>query len=103
MADDTRQPVLTASTKDTELHGTSSTQLAPENANAIPGGSSNTAGGKSQEAGIIDAARSIRLSDFRDVHKKPCVRDALMTGIGTGFGAGGLRSILGGKSPSRPI
>ena len=71
--------------------------MAPENANALPGGGLNTAGGRVQEASIIDAAKSIQLSDFKEVHKKPCVRDALMTGIGVGFGAGGLRSILGGE------
>ena len=71
--------------------------IAPENANALPGGGLNTAGGKVKEASIIDAAKSIHLSDFMDVHRKPCVRDALMTGIGVGFGAGGFRSILGGK------
>lgn len=70
---------------------------APSNANALPGGGQNTAGSKNQEASLLDAAKSIRLSEFKEVHKKPCVRDALMTGIGTGFGIGGVRSILGGK------
>ena len=70
--------------------------MAPENANALPGGGWNTAGGKNKEASIIDAAKTVHLADFKEVHKKPCVRDALMTGIGAGFGIGGLRSILGG-------
>ena len=69
---------------------------APENANALPGGGLNTAGGNAKEASIIDAARTIHLADFKEVHKKPCVRDALMTGIGVGFSIGGVRSILGG-------
>ena len=72
----------------------------PSSANALPGGGQNTAGSKNQEASLLDAAKSIRLSDFKDVHKKPCVRDALMTGIGAGFGIGGVRSILGGKCSS---
>lgn len=75
---------------------TSSLPIAPENVNALPGGGLNTAGGKAKEASIVDAAKTIRLSELKDTHKKPCVRDALMTGIGTGFGVGGLRAILGG-------
>jgi len=62
----------------------------------MPGGALNTAGGKMQEAGFIDAAKTIHLSDFNEVHKKPCARDAFMTGIGAGFGVGGVRAILGG-------
>ena len=69
---------------------------APENANALPGGNTNTAGGRPKEVGIIDAAKTVRLEDLKEVHKKPCVRDALLTGIGAGFGIGGIRGILGG-------
>lgn len=71
--------------------------VAPPNANALSGGSGlNTAGGKTKEAGVFDALRSIKLEDFKEVHKKPCVRDSLLTGIGGGFGIGGIRAILGG-------
>jgi cytochrome c oxidase assembly protein subunit 20 len=74
--------------------------VAPPNANALPGGSGlNTAGGKTKEAGVFDAVRSIKLEDFKEVHKKPCVRDSLLTGIGGGFGIGGIRAILGGVQP----
>lgn len=59
-------------------------------------GSMNTAGGRTKEASYMDALRSIKLSDFQEVHTKPCVRDALLTGIGGGFGIGGVRAILGG-------
>lgn len=74
--------------------------VRPENANLLPGGTSNTAGGKVKEATIMDGLRSIRLSDLKEVHKKPCVREALMTGIGAGFGIGGVRAILGGMLQS---
>ena len=97
MVDDTRQTDCAAPPKKTESRGIIVPQVAPENANALPGGSANTAGGKAKEASIIDALKSIHLADFKEVHKKPCVRDALMTGIGTGFGVGGVRSILGGR------
>lgn len=70
---------------------------APPNDNALPAGAGlNTAGGRTRQAGYFDALRSIQLSDFQEVHKKPCVRDALMTGIAGGFGISGVRAVLGG-------
>ncbi|KAG7006183.1 hypothetical protein G7Y79_00016g041680 [Physcia stellaris] len=68
----------------------------PENANAMPGGSVHTAGGKVRDASLLDAMKTIRLGDLKEVHKKPCVRDALLAGIGLGFGAGGIRAVMGG-------
>ena len=59
-------------------------------------GSLNTAGGRIKEASYSDALRSIKLSDFQEIHTKPCVRDAFLTGIGSGFGIGGVRAVLGG-------
>ena len=55
------------------------------------------AGEKVREAGIIDGIKSIRPSDFLEFHKVPCVREALLTGIGSGFGVGGLRAVFGGQ------
>lgn len=78
--------------------------VPPPNANALPGGAGlNTAGGRTKEAGYFDALRSIQVSDFQEVHKKPCVRDALLTGIGGGFGVGGVRAILGGTFTSSDL
>lgn len=69
---------------------------AQPNDNALPAGAGlNTAGGRTKQAGYFDALRSIQLSDFQEVHKKPCVRDALMTGIAGGFGISGVRAVLG--------
>ena len=73
-------------------------QTPPNNENAMLGGSVNTAGGKARDASLLDAVQSIKLKDFREVHKKPCVRDALLSGIGIGFGAGGIRAIMGGMT-----
>ena len=70
----------------------------PQNANLMPGGTENTAGGQTKEIGIGDALESIKLEEFTEIHKKPCVRDALMTGIGSGFGVGGVRALAGGMS-----
>ncbi|MCJ1391631.1 hypothetical protein MMC18_004496 [Xylographa bjoerkii] len=70
----------------------------PENANAIPGGSTNTAGGRVKEATLWDGIKSIKLEDVKSLHKIPCVRDALLTGMGTGFMFGGGRMILGAST-----
>lgn len=104
MAADTREnastkespPVAAGSAKSTQLD-VSAVPVAPPNENALPAGAGqNTAGAKVREAGVVDALRSIKPTEFSEVHKKPCVRDALLTGIGGGFGIGGLRAIWGG-------
>ena len=85
-----------------QIYETFNIPTPPENANALPGGNANTAGGHPKEVGIIDALKTVNLEEFAEVHRKPCVRDALLTGIGIGFGVGGLRGILGGRSPGYP-
>ncbi|EON66963.1 hypothetical protein W97_06079 [Coniosporium apollinis CBS 100218] len=108
MADDTRQtsPPPAANAQDDHdgtrpYHGKvyevfpPAPPKRPENANLMPGGTANTAGGKLPEPTTIDALKSIRVEDFRELHKKPCVRDALLTGIGSGFAIGGTTAIFG--------
>lgn len=56
----------------------------------------NTAGGKVRESSILEAAKTIKLGDFRELHKKPCARESFLVGIGAGFGVGGLRAVMGG-------
>lgn len=76
----------------------------PENADLLPGKAVNTAGGKIRDTTLIDAVKTIRLKDFKDVHKKPCARDAFLAGFSAGFGVGGIRAIIGSMSlisPSR--
>ena len=73
----------------------------PQNANMMPGGTENTAGGQTKEIGLGDAIEAIKLEDFTVIHKKPCVRDALMVGIGSGFGVGGVRALVSHRGPSR--
>ena len=99
MAADTREdtvskPTESSKSKTSPSHGTAqepyAIPVAPPNANLLP------AGGRTKQAGYFDALRSIKFSDFEEVHRKPCVRDAFLTGIGTGFGIGGVRAILGG-------
>ena len=69
----------------------------PASANLIPGGATNTAGGSPREVSFLDALRSIRLAEMKEVHKKPCARDAYLVGIAGGFGVGGIRAVLGGQ------
>ncbi|KAI9829580.1 MAG: hypothetical protein M1819_006085 [Sarea resinae] len=71
----------------------------PESANVLPGGMSNTAGGRPQSAGFTDALKTVKVDDFKNVHKQPCVRDSLLTGITAGFGVGGIRAVLGTPLP----
>lgn len=73
----------------------------PQNANMMPGGTENTAGGQTKDIGLGDAIESIKMEDFTVIHKKPCVRDALMVGIGSGFGVGGVRALVSHRGPSR--
>ncbi|KAJ5551147.1 Cytochrome oxidase biogenesis protein Cox20 subunit [Penicillium sp. DV-2018c] len=40
---------------------------------------------------------SVSLSEMSTVHKRPCARESLLTGIGVGFGVGGLRGVLKGR------
>ncbi|TKA67883.1 hypothetical protein B0A55_09706 [Friedmanniomyces simplex] len=68
----------------------------PQNANMMAGGTEHTAGGKAPEVNLANAFQSgLKLSDFTDLPKRPCVRDALLTGIGSGFALGGFRAIFG--------
>ena len=75
----------------------------PENGNALPGADLNTAGGRVKDVNVTDALKAIKLEDFRELHKKPCVRDALLPGIGAGFAVGGMRAIMGSMSAGRSI
>jgi cytochrome c oxidase assembly protein subunit 20 len=73
-----------------------STAKRPENANLLPGGTQNTAGGQVKAVSAVDAAKTIKLEEFKEIHKKPCVRDALLTGMGSGFAMAGVRALMGG-------
>lgn len=71
----------------------------PENVNSLPDANGPKANKQQPtNAGIVEGLKSIRLEDFKEVHKKPCTREGFLTGIGIGFGVGGIRAILGGMS-----
>ncbi|KAL9600997.1 MAG: hypothetical protein Q9219_002819 [cf. Caloplaca sp. 3 TL-2023] len=66
-----------------------------ENVNSLPGANGNNSQGQPTGTGLTEALKSIKLADFKEVHKKPCTRESFLTGIGAGFGVGGIRAVLG--------
>lgn len=80
-------------------------------ANVLPGGTAHTADPnappssklRSQDYSIIDAAKTIKLSDYKTIHTKPCVRDALMTGIIASVGIGGAGAVMGREWSQLPL
>ena len=90
MAADTREDTIkksptptTSSSKDKEPE-----ENAASNATVLATG---------KDVGVVDVLKTIKLSEIKEVHKKPCVRESLLTGIGGGFGIGGIRAIWGGS------
>ncbi|KAL9095506.1 MAG: hypothetical protein Q9165_002377 [Trypethelium subeluteriae] len=105
MADDTREgpmatPIETKplnqdvsdAGKDTKDNGPI---RRPQSANIMPGGTQNTAGGQVRSVSAVDAAKTIKLADFQEIHKKPCVRDTFLTSIPSSLAIGAVWAILG--------
>ncbi|KAK7729019.1 hypothetical protein SLS57_002251 [Botryosphaeria dothidea] len=106
MADDTRQTpesttdVVASSDSNARHAGKKYESFAPaaprDNPNIMPGGTQHTAGGENMEGvRLSEGFKTIQPKDFFEIHKYPCVREALLTSIGTGFGTGGLMAIWG--------
>ncbi|KAL9639325.1 MAG: hypothetical protein Q9204_001159 [Flavoplaca sp. TL-2023a] len=66
-----------------------------ENKDSLPGANSKTLIERQKEPGFVEALKTIKLQDFKEVHKKPCTREGFLTGIGAAFATGGVRAILG--------
>jgi len=66
----------------------------PENANMMAGGTEHTAGGKTPDVTFQNAFP--KMQDWSSFHRKPCVRDSLLTAMGSGFALGGIRIIFSG-------
>lgn len=66
--------------------------------NVHPGANYNPRHEKPKDVTVSESLKSISLSEFSTFHKKPCARDSLMIGLGTGFGIGGVRGIVGGET-----
>ena len=76
---------------------------AKESSDGFPRSSLVVAEGNTKSPTLRQAVMAIKMEDFTSIHKKPCVREALLTGIGVGFGVGGIRASLGGRSFIREI
>jgi hypothetical protein len=70
---------------------------APASANALPAGSGlNTAGAHIDNPTLVDAVKTVRMGDFKQVYMYPCARESFLNGIGGGFAIGGIRLLFGG-------
>jgi cytochrome c oxidase assembly protein subunit 20 len=67
-----------------------------EPANALAKATYKPPGKDPKDASYSEIIGSVSLSELSTVHKRPCARESLMTGIGVGFGIGGLRGVLKG-------
>lgn len=49
-----------------------------------------------KDVSYSDVVGKLSVSEMASFHKAPCARESLLTGIGAGFGIGGVRAIFGG-------
>lgn len=67
--------------------------------NTLPGKVSTSSIKEGKDTGdvtVTNALKSLSSKDLTTFYKLPCARNALMLGIGTAFGVGGIRGVLGG-------
>lgn len=67
-----------------------------EPANALAQATYKPRGPNPKDVSYSEIIGSVSLSEMSTIHKRPCARESLMTGIGVGFGIGGLRGVLKG-------
>ncbi|CAI6338905.1 unnamed protein product [Periconia digitata] len=103
MADDTRQqsqqsqqPQPPSSIPSEAPNASEILRASRPPANIMPGGTAHTAGGQRVEDGptYFDVVRRLGPEYYLNFHKRPCVRDGLMTGIASGFVAGSVAAVL---------
>ena len=89
---------MAADTRDNDIKkaSTPSTPSSKGNEPEAHAASNATVLATGKEVGVVDVLKTIKLSEFKEVHKQPCVRESFLTGIGGGFGIGGIRAIWGG-------
>ncbi|KAJ5773602.1 Cytochrome oxidase biogenesis protein Cox20 subunit [Penicillium paradoxum] len=68
-----------------------------EPANALAQATYKPRGKNPKDVPYSEIIGSVSLSEMSTVHKRPCARESLLTGIGVGFGVGGLRGVLKGR------
>jgi cytochrome c oxidase assembly protein subunit 20 len=70
-----------------------------EPANALAKATYKPPGKNPKDVSYSEVIGSVSLSEMSNIHKRPCARESLLTGIGVGFGVGGLRGVLKGTEP----
>lgn len=65
--------------------------------NALANASYKPPGKRAQDVPYSEVIGSFSASDLSTFHKAPCARESLLTGIGAGFGIGGIRGVFGGR------
>lgn len=59
-------------------------------------GANNARDSDAKDITVSEVMKAMTMDNVKSFYKTPCARDSLLTGIGIGFGAGGLRTLLGG-------
>ena len=72
--------------------------LGPPTPVPPPGRKRDRTGAEVPEISLTNAIRSLTWEDVKKLPHQRCVRDALLTGMISGFLVGGARAILGGDS-----
>ncbi|KAI0886745.1 uncharacterized protein GGS22DRAFT_117194 [Annulohypoxylon maeteangense] len=102
--DDNEPPTMRGSppepTETTQQAQTYETFPHPERHSGAKAGAEGAAEEKpTSKPSVQDAFQSIKSDDFFSLHKIPCARQGLMTGIGAGAVVGAGRYITGGRIP----
>ncbi|CAI7592149.1 hypothetical protein N7533_006807 [Penicillium manginii] len=64
--------------------------------NALANASYKPPGKNREDVSYSEVIGSFSASELSTFHKAPCARESLLTGIGAGFGIGGMRAVFGG-------
>jgi cytochrome c oxidase assembly protein subunit 20 len=81
-----------------QILNTAAAPTINETINTMPGGTYHTAGGKASmdtEPTLLNAVKTITPASYKDFHKQPCVREAMLQGMAAGFLVAGITFISG--------
>lgn len=67
-----------------------------ERVNVLANASYKPPGKNLKDVSYSEVIGEISISELSSVYKYPCGRESLLTGIGAGFGIGGVRAVIGG-------
>ena len=67
-----------------------------EPVNALANSTFKPRGKDPKDVSYSDVVGSLSVSEISSFYKAPCARESLLTGIGAGFGIGGIRGVFGG-------